>query len=267
MKVLCSKVRLPDDQIRTAVDEQGLASLKRSMQELGLINPIVCRKVGDEWEIITGARRFMAAGSLGWESIPVSVVKVGDEKAEKMKVAENRDREDVDAIDEGLYFLRMMAKQAWTQKQLASAFGYSEGYVSQRIRAVQWPDCLKDAVRAKLVTFSVARELGMIEEPAKLQALMMTAVNSGVSPRVAAQWRQEANRKYVPGDGEPVSSQDNRNGSAQGHDRADCQMCGRSHDYAEVRYLAACKLCQALIKNGQEQGVFSAQTVAEGGEA
>ena len=86
MELLREKIRLPENMMRQEVSERGLESLAVSVKDIGIINPIIVRKVGDEYELIAGLRRYLVAKTLKMEKVPVKVVKASDKKAEKIKV-------------------------------------------------------------------------------------------------------------------------------------------------------------------------------------
>ena len=250
--------------MRQSVSEKGLEDLVGSIREIGMINPITVRKKGEEYELIAGLRRYMAADILKMEKVPVKVVRAGNETAEKMKMAENKAREDVDPIDEGIFFNKLMEMFGWKQKQLAEKFRVSESYVSQRTGAVNWPGILRDAVQSGQLTFSVAREFAGIRFPEELGRIVEQAISSGVTPAVAARWRHEINRGDLRSealDGEGVESM---TGGCMPDILYSCQICGGPGQEIGYKIIRACNDCLKVIQEGREGGVFAkAETTEE----
>lgn len=256
MDVLREKIKLPECMMRQSVGEKDLEDLVKSIKDIGMINPLIVRKSGDDYELIAGMRRLMAADILQMEKVFVRVIRVGDEKAERIKVDENKEREDINPIDEGVYILSMMEKLGLKQKEMAERMRVSESYVSQRIGAVKWPDFLRDAVYADAITFSVAREFAGIKDLGEMERVMEQAVRGGCSPAVAARWRHECNRDYLrAGEGEGQEGEAVMRG-ADPELLYSCQVCGGPGQEIGYQIMRVCNNCLAVIKVGQEKGVF-----------
>lgn len=256
MEVLREKIKLPEHMMRQKISEREIEGLVRSIKEIGMINPIIVRKMGDDYELIAGLRRLMAADVLQMEKVFVRVVRVGDEKAERMKVDENKEREDISPIDEGEYILSMMEKLGLKQKQMAERLRVSESYVSQRISAVKWPEFLKDVVYDGRLTFSVAREFAGIKDLGEMERVIEQAVRSGVSPAVAARWRHEVNRESLRGEGVEGDDVEPLLHGADPEILYSCQVCGGPGREVGYQILRICNNCIGVIKVGQEKGVF-----------
>jgi len=265
MDVLREKIKMPEHMMRQVISEKGVEGLVRSIKEIGMVNPIIVRKKGGDYELIAGLRRLMAADVLQMEKVFVRVVRAGDEKAERIKVDENKEREDINAIDEGEYILSMMKKLGLKQKQMAERLGVSESYISQRVGSVTWPEFLRDAVYSGKLTFSVAREFAGIKDLGEMQRVIDQAISSGVSPAVAARWRHECNRESLAGEG---MEGDEVEGLLHGADPDilySCQVCGGPGQEVGYRIIRVCNNCLDVIKVGQEKGVFVYEEEEKGG--
>ncbi|MBA7570700.1 Nucleoid occlusion protein [subsurface metagenome] len=231
-----------------------------------MINPLIVRKKGDGYELVAGLRRYMAADSLGMEKVSVKVVKVSDESAEKIKMAENKEREDVDPIDEGIYFIKLMEMFGWKQKEISAKFRVSESYVSQRVSATNWPEILRDPVQKGLLTFSVAREFAGIRFPDELDRVIDQAIRSGVTPAVAARWRHEINRDAIENEGLEVQNAEAMMRGGDPDVLYSCQVCGGPGHEIGYTIMRICNNCLDVIKIGREKGVFVAGDEGRGGE-
>ena len=87
-------------QPRREFSEDSIKELAETLDKDGLLQPIVVREDGDQYEIIAGERRYRAAKSLGWETIPAIVKNMDDDQAASLALIENLQREDLNPIDE-----------------------------------------------------------------------------------------------------------------------------------------------------------------------
>ncbi len=264
MDVSREKIKLPEHMMRKVVSEKDMEDLVRSIKEVGMINPIVVRKMGDDYELIAGLRRLMAADVLQMKEVYVRVVRAGDEKAERIKVDENKEREDINPLDEGEYILGMMEKLGMNQKQMAERLRVSESYISQRIGAVKWPEFLKDVVYSGKLTFSVAREFAGIGDLGEMERVIEQAVRSGVTPAVAARWRHEANREPLATGGLTGEEVEALVGGSDPYMRYTCEVCGGPGQEIGYQIMRVCNNCLDVIKIGREKGVFVYEKEEEG---
>ncbi|MBA7609573.1 Nucleoid occlusion protein [subsurface metagenome] len=264
MELSIEKIKLPANMMRQMVSERGMEDLVGSIKEIGIVNAITVRKKGEEHELVAGLRRYMAADILKMEKVPVKVVRASDERAEKIKMAENKAREDIDPIDEGAYFEKLMEMFGWKQKELAEKFRVSESYVSQRISAVNWPEILKIPVQEGLLTFSVAREFAGIKYPEELDRVIKQAVESGVTPAVAARWRHNINRGDFSMEGLEGQEAQVAASGAMADLLYSCQICGGPGKEIGYKIVRVCNICIGVIKVGQEEGVFKKGEVKKG---
>jgi ParB family chromosome partitioning protein len=118
---------------RKHFDQAGLEELSRSIRELGIIEPLVARPVGDAFEIVAGERRFRAATLAGLEVVPCTVKHLSDSQALEIMVVENNQREDVNALEEADGFSRLL-KSGYDVDRLAERLGRSKKYVYDRVK-------------------------------------------------------------------------------------------------------------------------------------
>src|SRR5271163_1318127 len=128
-------------QPRRHFDAERLAELTRAIQSQGIIEPLIVRIVGNpddfdgpRYELIAGERRLRAARAAGLETVPVIVRDLDDRAALEMSLVENLAREDLNAVEEGLAFFRLVDHFGLTHDQVAARVGKSRSYVSNSIR-------------------------------------------------------------------------------------------------------------------------------------
>ncbi len=193
MRVSPEAVKIPDNLMRSRIDDRKYEELKRSITRFGLIQPVAVRKVGKVYELIAGYRRIKAFIDLKIEWIPVTILKGDDLRVEGMKMAENNDREDVNPIDEGEYLAGLIVKHGMNQKELAAVMHKSEAYISQRLGTAKWMSKIRELVRDGDLNFSVARELQTIKDIEKREYYLNHTVLRGAAPSLVREWARQAN--------------------------------------------------------------------------
>lgn len=151
-------------QPRLHIEDDALAELAASMDENGLLQPIVVRAVDDGYELVTGERRWRASRSLGWEKIPAIVRELTDEAAAALAMIENLQREDLTAIEEAKGYRSLLDRFEWTQTELARRIGKSQSTVANKLRLLRLPVSIQEQVSRQALTERHARALLRLEE-------------------------------------------------------------------------------------------------------
>ena len=146
-------------QPRLVFDEEALRELALSIKENGLIQPITVRKVNDIYEIITGERRFRACKMIGYKEVPCYIMSPNESQAAQMALVENIQRENLTAIEEAKSYLQIMRQSGLTQEQVAQKVGKSQSAVANKIRLLNLPIEIQDAVMESKITERHARAL------------------------------------------------------------------------------------------------------------
>jgi ParB family chromosome partitioning protein len=150
-------------QPRLSYEEDSLTELADSIREHGVLQPILVRPVGSQYELIAGERRWRASRMAQRESIPAIVVEFDDETALEVSIIENLQREDVSPLEEASMF-RKMTDLGYSVRQLAQKIGKDKGYVENRMRLADAPPEIRDLVSVRKDTISHAYELMKIRD-------------------------------------------------------------------------------------------------------
>ncbi|WP_290782898.1 MULTISPECIES: nucleoid occlusion protein [unclassified Exiguobacterium] len=159
-------------QPRTVFDGDRIEELAVTIEEHGLLQPIVVRKQGTGYEIIAGERRYRAVRSLGWETIPAIVKEMTDETTASLALIENLQREDLTPIEEAEAYERLLALQDITQEVLARKLGRSQSTIANKLRLLRLPNDVREALKQRTITERHARAL----LPLKDEALQVTVL-------------------------------------------------------------------------------------------
>lgn len=196
-QVPLAKLRPSPYQPRTHFDEAAIAELAASIREQGVVQPVVVRRVGKQYELVVGERRLRAARQAGLEALPAVVRELSDEEAAKITLIENIQREDLNPIDEA-QALRHLAKQlGQTHEQVADQVGRARATVTNLLRLLELHPDVQQLVREGRLSMGHARVLVPLA-PAKQKELARAIAKHGLSVRQAERLAKGGKRKDPP---------------------------------------------------------------------
>ena len=154
-----------------------LDELAASIDEHGLLQPVVVRRMGERFEVIAGHRRVEALRSLGRDVVPAIVRRADVDEAYVLMLVENLQRSDLRPTEEALALETLVRERGWTTRQVAAAIKRSQAYVSKRLRVFEDP-LLAPAVLANQLSVSAAEELLAASEATRYE-LLSKAIEHG----------------------------------------------------------------------------------------
>jgi ParB family transcriptional regulator, chromosome partitioning protein len=157
LKLNIEDVEPNPDQPRRTFDEQKLQELAHSIQDQGVLQPIVVRKKGDKYQIIAGERRWQAARIAGLKQVPCVLQEANDDKALELALIENIQRDDLNPIEEAYTYKRLMDKLNYTQAELAKAVAKGRSTIANAIRLLDLPEEAQEAMFNDKLTAGHAR--------------------------------------------------------------------------------------------------------------
>ena len=184
-------IREPKFIARYEIDKDEMELLCESIKMYGLIQAIRLKPVRGGYEIVAGHRRYLAHKKLKLDKIKAEIVDAGELDQEVVKMHENKVRVQLSDIEEAKSFEHLKKISKYTNKQIAKHAGVSEGYVTQKLAILNYPDFLYNALATDQISFSAARELVRITDKIVLQEYVEHAVRSGITPKVAKQWVED----------------------------------------------------------------------------
>lgn len=171
-------------QPRRSFDALALQELGDSIRQHGMMHPIVVRRAGDRYEIISGERRWRASQAIGQERVPVTIREnVEDRQMLELALVENLQRRDLNPIERAHGFKNMSEQLGLTQEQVAEKVGLQRSTVANHLRLLELPKKVQDALAADLIQMGHARALVSVPDPREQLALMETTVRQGLSVR------------------------------------------------------------------------------------
>lgn len=171
-------------QPRTVLDEPKLEQLARSIRGSGVIQPIVVRRSdGDRFEIVAGERRWRAAQMAGLLRVPIVVRDVPDDKLLETALVENVQREDLNPIEEGEAYRRLIDERGMTQETVAAAVGKDRATIANYARLLSLPPEVRADVAAGALAMGHARALLSLAEADAQRRVAREVVAAGLSVR------------------------------------------------------------------------------------
>jgi ParB family chromosome partitioning protein len=170
-------------QPRTHFDEAALAELAESLKQHGMVQPIVVRKVGDQFEIIAGERRWRAARKAGLAMVPVVIKEVPDDKLLEIALVENIQRQELNPIEEATAYWQLGEHLRLTQEQVADRVGKSRPQVANTLRLLRLPAELKAEVAQGRLSTGHAKVLLGVPDPRLQEQLAFEVVEQQLSVR------------------------------------------------------------------------------------
>lgn len=173
-------------QPRKEFSEEDLSELVASIQESGLLQPLLVRPVKsrpDRFELVAGERRFRSVQRLGWEDVPVLVREMNDETLLVLALVENIQRAQLSPLEEAEGYQTLLEQFKLTQDEVAKAVGKSRSTVANLLRLLNLPTSIRRRVQSGELTMGHARALLSVDDVARAVDLAARAVAEGWSVR------------------------------------------------------------------------------------
>ncbi|HUY31159.1 MAG TPA: ParB/RepB/Spo0J family partition protein [Pirellulales bacterium] len=196
-------------QPRRDFDEAEIDSLADSLQQHGLLQPVLVRRIDERYQLVAGERRLRAAIKAGWAEVPVQVVEADDRQTAEIAMVENLQRKDLNPLEKAASFQRYLETYSATQEELAQRLQIDRSTIANLIRLLELPSEVQQAVRAGAITQGHARALLPLGDEREQLAVCRRVMDEGLSVRAVESLVQETIRAadreplgVVAGDGD-----------------------------------------------------------------
>jgi ParB family chromosome partitioning protein len=183
-------LRVPVDRIhpsrlqpRRGFDTAAMEDLARSIREQGLLQPILVRRTGADYELIAGERRWRAAKAAGLFEVPVVLREASDGESLEIALVENLQREDLDPVEEAEAYRRLQEEFGWSQERIAERVGKSRPAIANALRLLSLPGEVQEEISAGRLGAGHARALLALEEASLILAAARKVITAGLSVR------------------------------------------------------------------------------------
>ncbi len=165
-EVSVEKIQPNPNQPRRDFDDDSLQELANSIRQIGIIQPITLRDMGDgTYTIIAGERRWRASQRAGLTHIPAYIRTVDDENMMEMALVENIQRQDLTALEIALAYQHLIEQYNLTQEQLSDKVGKNRATVANYLRLLKLPAPIQMALKNKVIDMGHARALLALNDP------------------------------------------------------------------------------------------------------
>lgn len=170
-------------QPRTEFDPADLAELRHSIQEIGLLQPIVVRPSGSGYELIAGERRLRAAKELGLEQLPALIRETDDAALLRDALLENLHRSQLNPIEEAAAYQQLLEDFDCTHEELAERIGRSRPQITNMLRLLRLPPQVQQLLMTGSLSNGHARALLGLSSAIEMETLATRVVTEGLSVR------------------------------------------------------------------------------------
>lgn len=171
-------------QPRTDFDAEALEELSASIKQFSLIQPITVRKMGyDQYQLISGERRFKAVQMAGLDKIPAYIRIANDQEMLELALVENIQRQDLNALEIAISYNRLTEECNLTQEELSNRIGKNRATISNYLRLLKLPDVIQDAIKTNKIQMGHARALINIEDADWQMAIFKKTISKSLSVR------------------------------------------------------------------------------------
>lgn len=181
-----SAIRPNPYQPRKEMDDVALSELADSIQEKGILQPLVVRMIAGEdgvYELIAGERRLRAAQKINLEVVPVLLKEASEEDSLELALIENIQRQNLNPLEEAIAYKQLVDEFGLTQENVAQKVGKKRSTVSNIMRLLALPGYIKDDLAAGTLSMGHTKVLLSIDNEHELKELRDTIIRQGLSVR------------------------------------------------------------------------------------
>ena len=174
-----------DEQPRKQFDQEKLEALSSSIQAHGVVQPVIVRKQGERYTLVAGERRWRASRLAGLKTIPAIIKDYSSRDVMEIALIENLQREDLNPIEEGEAFQRLMVDYGLTQEDVAKAVGRSRSAIANTVRMLTLPQRIRGYLIDGRLSSGHARTLIALGDEEKQEQLAETMIARELNVREA----------------------------------------------------------------------------------
>ena len=197
-----------ENQPRTHFENEKIQELSNSIRQNGLLQPIVVRPYFGKYQIVVGERRYRACKLANLDEIPCMVQMYDEYQTATAAVVENVQRENLSPIEEALAYQQILDSQNLTQSELAKKVGKKQSTIANKLRLLQLPMTVQEAVRRKDITERHARALLKLDSTAKQNNMLREIIDKGLN---VEQTEHKIKAKIEPKKNKPKSKSISQN--------------------------------------------------------
>lgn len=252
VKVNLADIDRPKESVRININADEIRELADSIREQGLLQPVLLRPVGSRYEIVAGDRRYMAHSLLGEKTIKAIVRDMSDTECYSVRATENLQRANLSPLEEAKIYSEMRSRFGMNNKQISRALGVSDTRIILRLRLLEMPENVQQAVHEKRISLVAVDHLWRIDNVDVRNMYLQSAIDNGVTEKVALSWLNEYYK--VTGNGQLTARQvrEIEFSDLKRRHYGSCDICEQPVESEKLRALVICPDCMRLIVSGGE---------------
>lgn len=225
-EIAVDEIEVNPFQPRTHFDQDALQELSESIKVHGIIQPITVRRLTDnQYQLISGERRFQASKLAGLETIPAYIRSANDQQMLEMALIENIQRENLNAIEIALSYQRLISECSLKQDELGERVGKNRATVTNYLRLLRLPPDIQIAVRDNKLSMGHARAIINVENPDRQLYIFKKTLEEDLSVRKV----EELVREMSPKKTDPSGTEKSESGPAPSREISNLQSRLSSH--------------------------------------
>ncbi|MFQ5714295.1 MAG: ParB/RepB/Spo0J family partition protein [Candidatus Scalinduaceae bacterium] len=182
-KISTEEVKQNESQPRKRFNQEQMKTLMKSIEEHGILQPIIVCPTNRGYKIIAGERRWRAAKLLGLKEIPVNIKNVDSMKSLELALVENIQREDLNPIEKARAYLELKNNFRLTHEKIAIKIGQDRSSIANTIRLLDLAEDIQELVSRGTISMGHARALLSLKDPKKQEILSEKIITDGLSVR------------------------------------------------------------------------------------
>jgi ParB family chromosome partitioning protein len=182
-KININHIKANEKQPRKSFDQEKIVQLSQSIQEHGIIQPIVLTKDGDNYTIVAGERRWRAAKTIGLKEVPAIIMELTSKQVLEISLIENLQREDLNPIEEAVAFRRLIDEFELTQEELGVKVGKSRAAITNSMRLLQLDERVQQYLIESVISEGHGRALLGVKDKEVQYLLSQKIIDEGLNVR------------------------------------------------------------------------------------
>jgi ParB family chromosome partitioning protein len=184
-EIKISQIKPNPNQPRSDFSEEKIAELMRSIEKDGLLQPVLVRPEGSDYQLVAGERRWQACKRLGFKTIAAKIIIANDIETQEIALVENLQRDNLNAIEEARGYQRLIDLKGCKQREVAEAVSKNETTISNALRLLKLPEEVQDLMFDGLLTSGHGRAILSVPEEEGRIRLAKKIVDESLSVREA----------------------------------------------------------------------------------
>lgn len=243
--------------VRSGDDDDAIAALASSISRIGVLNPLYVVPGGDGYTVVSGHRRLAACRKISLATVPCVITASSDAGLKETAIAENVFRKDLTPMELAAALQDILKAGTMNQQELADCMHRSINWVADMVGILAWPASLQQALHAKQISLSAARNLAMIDDEVYLQYLVDCAAENGATARSTAAWLQSWRAAKPATEAVQAPPVPGRPELPPMVPFSPCLGCKQDYRTDSIPHMPLCPHCLQMVRDVQEQGLFN----------